>query len=100
MTIFHPDEYPMNTSWLTGVPSTRDEARHRFTDQAIDKMDPPPKQEQDKGRGARSRSAKVEVVVENRTLAGDRSLIDVDYPAPVTRVLCLARPGFEESFPF
>ena len=41
MTVFHPDEYPMNTSWLTGV-LTKDEARHRFTDEAIDKLDPPP----------------------------------------------------------
>jgi cytochrome b subunit of formate dehydrogenase len=43
MTIWHPDEYPMNTSWLTGK-LTREEAEHRFTEEAINKMEPPRKQ--------------------------------------------------------
>jgi formate dehydrogenase gamma subunit len=36
-TIFHPDEYPMNTSWITGY-VTEEEAQHRFEDEAIEKM--------------------------------------------------------------
>jgi formate dehydrogenase gamma subunit len=32
-TIFHPEEAPMNTAWLTGVLSEH-EAEHRFTEQA------------------------------------------------------------------
>lgn len=36
-TLFHPDEYPMNTSWITGY-VTAEEAEHRFEKQAIDKM--------------------------------------------------------------
>ena len=39
--IFHPAEYPMDTSWLTGK-LTDSEAHHRFTDQAIKKQIPPP----------------------------------------------------------
>ncbi len=35
--IFHPDEYPMNTSWLTGY-ITEKEAKHRFEEDAIIKM--------------------------------------------------------------
>lgn len=35
--MFHPDEYPMNTSWLTGY-ITGHEAEHRFEEQAIRKM--------------------------------------------------------------
>ncbi len=35
--IFHPDEYPMNTSWMTGY-ITEEEAKHRFEDDAIEKM--------------------------------------------------------------
>lgn len=42
LTIFHPDEYPMNASWLTGVLS-EEEARHRFTDEAVRRMAPPPR---------------------------------------------------------
>ncbi len=36
-TIWHPEEYPMNTSWLTGY-ITEEEARHRFDDPAITHM--------------------------------------------------------------
>jgi cytochrome b subunit of formate dehydrogenase len=36
-TIFHPDEYPMNTSWITGY-ITEAEAKHHFEDEAIEKM--------------------------------------------------------------
>jgi len=36
-TILHPDEYPMNTSWLTGY-ITKEEARHHFEDEAIAQM--------------------------------------------------------------
>jgi formate dehydrogenase gamma subunit len=36
-TIFHPDEYPMNTSWITGY-ITEKEAKHHFEDEAIEKM--------------------------------------------------------------
>jgi formate dehydrogenase gamma subunit len=36
-TMFHPHEYPMNTSWLTGY-ITEEEAKHRFEDEAIEKM--------------------------------------------------------------
>jgi len=36
-TIFHPDEYPMNTSWITGY-ITEKEAEHRFEKEAIDQM--------------------------------------------------------------
>ena len=36
-TIFHPDEYPMSTSWLTGYISEA-EAKHHFEDKAIKKM--------------------------------------------------------------
>ncbi len=36
-TMFHPAEYPMNTSWITGY-ITEEEAKHRFEDEAIDKM--------------------------------------------------------------
>ena len=36
-TILHPDEYPMNTSWITGY-ITEDEAKHRFEDEAIQLM--------------------------------------------------------------
>jgi len=35
--MFHPAEYPMNTSWLTGY-ITEEEAEHRFEDQAIKRM--------------------------------------------------------------
>jgi len=38
-TIWHPDEYPMNTSWLTGY-ITEEEARHRFEEKAIAIMGP------------------------------------------------------------
>lgn len=34
--IFHPDEYPMNTSWWTGY-LTEKESKHRFEDEAIKK---------------------------------------------------------------
>jgi len=45
-TMFHPAEYPMDTSWLTGV-LTEEEAHHRFDDAAIEaqrpqKADPDP----------------------------------------------------------
>ncbi|MCK4765669.1 MAG: cytochrome b/b6 domain-containing protein [Candidatus Aminicenantes bacterium] len=36
-TILHPDEYPMNTAWLTGY-ITEEEAGHHFEDEAIKKM--------------------------------------------------------------
>jgi formate dehydrogenase gamma subunit len=36
-TVFHPDEYPMNTSWITGY-ITEEEAKHHFDDEAIEKM--------------------------------------------------------------
>lgn len=36
-TILHPDEYPMNTSWLTGH-ITETEAKHHFEDEAIEQM--------------------------------------------------------------
>jgi formate dehydrogenase gamma subunit len=36
-TIFHPDEYPMSTSWLTGY-ITQSEAKHHFEDRAVRKM--------------------------------------------------------------
>ena len=36
-TMFHPDEYPMNTSWITGY-ITEEEAKHHFEDDAIEKM--------------------------------------------------------------
>jgi formate dehydrogenase gamma subunit len=36
-TIFHPDEYPMSTSWLTGQ-ITETEAKHHFEDEAIEQM--------------------------------------------------------------
>jgi cytochrome b subunit of formate dehydrogenase len=36
-TIWHPDEYPMNTSWLTGY-ITAEEAQHRFNEKAIAHM--------------------------------------------------------------
>lgn len=45
-TLFHPDEYPMNTSWITGY-ITAEEAGHRFEDEAVRKMqraEKPPKQ--------------------------------------------------------
>jgi hypothetical protein len=45
-TIWHPDEYPMNTSWLTGYISEED-AYHRFEDQAVVKMEPRLGQESD-----------------------------------------------------
>lgn len=35
--IFHPDEYPLNTSFMTGRLS-EEEAKHHFTDDAIEKM--------------------------------------------------------------
>jgi cytochrome b subunit of formate dehydrogenase len=35
--IFHPEEYPMNTSWITGY-ITEDEAKHRFDKEAIEAM--------------------------------------------------------------
>ncbi len=38
-TIWHPDEYPMNTSWLTGY-ITAEEAGHRFEDRARQTMEP------------------------------------------------------------
>jgi cytochrome b subunit of formate dehydrogenase len=48
-TIFRYEEYPMDTSWLTGV-LTEDEARHRFTDEAIAAQLPtPPKPPPDLG---------------------------------------------------
>jgi formate dehydrogenase gamma subunit len=40
-TIFKLEEYPMDTSWLSGV-LTEEEARHRFTDEAIAAQIPPP----------------------------------------------------------
>ena len=40
-TIFRPDEYPMDTSWLTGV-LTEQEAHHRFDAEAIEAQIPPP----------------------------------------------------------
>ena len=39
-TVFHPSEYPMDTSWLTGKLTER-EAEHRFTPEAIDQQRPP-----------------------------------------------------------
>jgi formate dehydrogenase gamma subunit len=36
-TMFHPDEYPMNTSWITGY-ITEKEADHRFEPEAVEKM--------------------------------------------------------------
>ncbi len=36
-TMFHPYEYPMNTSWITGYIS-ENEAEHHFKDEAIEKM--------------------------------------------------------------
>lgn len=36
-TVFHPDEYPMNTSWITGY-ITEKEAKHRFEEDAVKKM--------------------------------------------------------------
>jgi formate dehydrogenase gamma subunit len=36
-TIFHPDEYPMNTAWLTGY-ITEEEANTHFTEEAIKRM--------------------------------------------------------------
>jgi len=36
-TIFHPAEYPMNTSWLTGY-ITKEEAEHHFEKDAVEKM--------------------------------------------------------------
>lgn len=33
-TMFHPSEYPMDTSWLTGK-LTEEEAKHKFDDEAI-----------------------------------------------------------------
>ncbi len=36
-TIWHPAEYPMNTSWLTGY-ITAEEAEHRFETEAIEHM--------------------------------------------------------------
>ena len=38
-TIFHPDEYPMSTTWLTGY-ITEEEASHKYTDEAIQAMMP------------------------------------------------------------
>ena len=35
--MFHPDEYPLNTSWITGH-ITQEEAEHRFEEKAIRKM--------------------------------------------------------------
>ncbi|MCP4213533.1 MAG: hypothetical protein GY765_02700, partial [bacterium] len=35
--MFHPDEYPLNTSWITGY-ITEKEAKHRFEDEAAKKM--------------------------------------------------------------
>jgi formate dehydrogenase gamma subunit len=35
--MFHPEEYPLNTSWITGY-ITDKEAHHRFEDEAIEKM--------------------------------------------------------------
>ncbi len=35
--MFHPAEYPLNTSWITGY-ITEGEARHRFEDDAVKKM--------------------------------------------------------------
>lgn len=35
--IFHPDEYPMNTSWWSGY-LTKKESGHRFEDEAIEKQ--------------------------------------------------------------
>jgi cytochrome b subunit of formate dehydrogenase len=40
-TMFRQDEFPMDTTWLTGV-LTEEEARHRFTDEAIQAQIPPP----------------------------------------------------------
>jgi len=36
-TMFHPEEFPMNTSWLTGY-ITENEAQAHFTDEAIKKL--------------------------------------------------------------
>jgi formate dehydrogenase gamma subunit len=44
-TMFHPDEYPMNTSWITGYITER-EAKHRFEDEAIEKMQKSGKKEE------------------------------------------------------
>ena len=38
-TIFHPDEYPMSTTWLTGY-ITEEEAVHKYTPEAIEAMLP------------------------------------------------------------
>jgi cytochrome b subunit of formate dehydrogenase len=43
-TIFHPDEYPMSTTWLTGY-ITEEEARHKYTDEAMQAMLPKEKKE-------------------------------------------------------
>jgi cytochrome b subunit of formate dehydrogenase len=43
-TIFRPGEYPMDTSWLTGV-LTEKEAGHRFTREALEAQILPPAQE-------------------------------------------------------
>lgn len=49
-TIWHPDEYPMNTSWLTGY-ITAEEAQHRFEEDAVRHMSrraaPPQKEEEE-----------------------------------------------------
>lgn len=47
-TIFRIEEYPMDTSWLTGV-LTEAEAAHRFTEEAIaaQRLPPPPPPEPD-----------------------------------------------------
>jgi cytochrome b subunit of formate dehydrogenase len=36
-TIFHPDEYPMSTTWLTGY-ITEEEATHKYNDAALETM--------------------------------------------------------------
>jgi cytochrome b subunit of formate dehydrogenase len=44
-TIFHPDEYPMSTTWLTGY-ITEEEARHKYTEEAMAEMMPKEKKEE------------------------------------------------------
>jgi cytochrome b subunit of formate dehydrogenase len=45
-TIFRPGEYPMDTSWLTGV-LTEKEAGHRFTREALEAQIPQPAPEEE-----------------------------------------------------
>jgi len=44
-TIWHPDEYPLGTTFITGK-LTRDEAREKFTDAAVEEQIPPPEDDE------------------------------------------------------